>query len=64
MQKAGIPTAQFCEFSDAEKALIFINECQWKEGMVVKLDGLAAGKGVVVCQDKTKPVRHQRIDAR
>lgn len=45
-QKAGIPTAAYGRFTDAETAKDFIR----KNGapIVVKTDGLAAGKGVVV----------------
>ncbi|MCB8877303.1 phosphoribosylamine--glycine ligase [Acidisoma silvae] len=45
---AGIPTARWEAFTDAEQALDFIR----RRGapIVVKADGLAAGKGVVVAQ--------------
>ncbi len=48
MKKYGIPTADFECFDDQKKALAYIN----KKGapLVVKADGLAAGKGVMVCQ--------------
>ncbi len=48
MAKYGIPTAPFEVFDDPEKALAYIE----KKGapIVVKADGLAAGKGVIVCQ--------------
>ena len=46
MQRHGIPTAQFQTFTEAEAAKRYISE----RGalIVVKADGLAAGKGVVV----------------
>jgi len=46
VSKAGIPTAWYGRFTDMEKAKSFIRE----KGapIVVKTDGLAAGKGVVV----------------
>jgi len=46
MRKYGIPTAKYAVFTDADKAKAYIE----KEGapIVVKADGLAAGKGVVV----------------
>ncbi|MGB0432263.1 MAG: phosphoribosylamine--glycine ligase, partial [Bacteroidia bacterium] len=51
MKKHGIPTAEYGEFSDAEfdKAKAYIT----KSGapIVLKADGLAAGKGVRVCFD-------------
>ena len=53
---AGAPTAAWARFSDREAALAHVR----KTGapIVVKADGLAAGKGVVVAMDK-----HQAIDA-
>jgi phosphoribosylamine--glycine ligase len=47
MQKAGIPTAAFATFSDAQKAKDYI--AKQDKPLVVKADGLAAGKGVIVC---------------
>jgi phosphoribosylamine--glycine ligase len=49
MKKYGIPTAAYEVFSDTEKAIAYIH----KTGapIVVKADGLALGKGVVVAQD-------------
>lgn len=46
MARAGIPTAAYGSFSDEESALAYVRE----QGapVVVKADGLAAGKGVVV----------------
>ncbi len=49
MKKYGVPTADFEVFDDPEKAKEYIR----KKGapIVVKADGLAAGKGVVVAQN-------------
>lgn len=55
MNEAGVPTAGFYEFFDAESALTFIASTPLKQ-MVVKCDGLASGKGVVVCQNKTEAI--------
>ena len=46
MKKYGIPTAKYEVFTDAEKARTYVRE----EGapIVIKADGLAAGKGVIV----------------
>src|SRR3954467_10213238 len=46
MQRHGIPTAKYKSFVDAELAHVYIDE----QGapIVIKADGLAAGKGVVV----------------
>ncbi|MCM3639187.1 phosphoribosylamine--glycine ligase [Sporosarcina luteola] len=46
MSKYGIPTAAYGTFTDAEEAKAFIR--QQGAPIVVKADGLAAGKGVVV----------------
>ncbi len=47
LQKYGIPNAEFASFTTAEEALGYLQE----KGapIVVKADGLAAGKGVIVC---------------
>ncbi len=52
MQRHGIPTARFGTFGkdDAAAAEAFIKVMQ--PPMVVKADGLAAGKGVVICQTR------------
>ena len=46
----GIPTAAYTVFDDADKAHRFIDKRR-EETSVVKADGLAAGKGVIVCDD-------------
>ncbi|MBC7537259.1 MAG: phosphoribosylamine--glycine ligase [Bacteriovorax sp.] len=53
MNEAGVPTAGFSEFFQAEAALAYIESLK-NTKMVVKCDGLAAGKGVVVCLNKTE----------
>ena len=45
-----IPTASFATFSDATAAKRYLAEM--KPPYVVKADGLAAGKGVIVCSDR------------
>lgn len=49
MKKYGIPTAEYEVFSDMEKAIRYIRNKDVP--IVVKADGLALGKGVVVAQD-------------
>lgn len=49
MLEADIPTADFAVFSDAKKAKDYV--AKQDKPLVVKADGLAAGKGVVVCDD-------------
>ena len=58
MQRHGIPTAEFETFTDAAAAHAYVD----KKGapIVVKADGLAAGKGVVVAT--TLPEAHAAID--
>jgi phosphoribosylamine---glycine ligase len=58
MQRHGIPTAEFETFTDAALAHAYVD----RQGapIVVKADGLAAGKGVVVAM--TLPQAHEAID--
>ena len=51
MQRHGIPTAAFEVFETAENALAFVDAPSWEYPLVVKADGLAAGKGVVICEE-------------
>ncbi|MCA9050664.1 MAG: phosphoribosylamine--glycine ligase, partial [Planctomycetaceae bacterium] len=51
MKKGGIPTAAFRTFTRMEQAADYIDSLE--EGpVVVKADGLAAGKGVFVCSNR------------
>jgi phosphoribosylamine---glycine ligase len=58
MTKYGIPTAPFRTFSDPQQAKTYID--QHEVPLVVKADGLAAGKGVIVC--KTRESAHLAVD--
>ena len=49
MKKYNIPTAAYEEFSDYNKALEYIKTAKYP--LVVKADGLALGKGVIICQN-------------
>jgi phosphoribosylamine--glycine ligase len=50
MARHGIPTARFGSFSQLPEAELFIDELAQAGGrVVIKADGLAAGKGVVLC---------------
>lgn len=51
MAKYGIPTAWFKSFDDYSLVLRYLDELP-EQPIVVKADGLAAGKGSVVCPDK------------
>ncbi|MBR3296171.1 MAG: phosphoribosylamine--glycine ligase [Clostridia bacterium] len=50
MKKYGIPTARYEIFDDAEKAYAYVEEVG--APIVVKADGLALGKGVLICSTK------------
>jgi phosphoribosylamine--glycine ligase len=47
MKRNSIPTARFGIFEDAKKAQDYVKSLDYN--VVVKADGLAAGKGVIVC---------------
>lgn len=48
MKKYGIPTAQYENFTDPEAALKYLETA--KMPIVLKADGLALGKGVLICE--------------
>ena len=50
MKRNSIPTADFEIFDDAQKAKDFVKS--YDKPVVIKADGLAAGKGVIVCDTK------------
>ena len=54
-KKYNIPTADYRCFRDFNKALTYIN----KQNMpiVIKASGLAAGKGVIICQNKKEAIK-------
>ena len=54
MQRNSIPTAKFGIFDDPKKAEEFVNSVDFN--LVVKADGLAAGKGVIVCNSKEEAI--------
>ncbi len=49
MKKYGIPTAEYEVFDDMEKALAYLEGCDMP--IVIKADGLALGKGVVIAEN-------------
>lgn len=55
MKKYGIPTAAYETFTDPEKAIAYIR-AQNKYPTVLKADGLALGKGVLICQNEEEAV--------
>jgi phosphoribosylamine--glycine ligase len=50
LREQGIPTAAYATFDDAETALAYVSRQPYP--LVVKADGLAAGKGVAICADR------------
>ena len=54
LREAGVPTAEAALFDDRDAARAHARG--QRSGCVVKLDGLAAGKGVVVCDDAAQAV--------
>jgi phosphoribosylamine---glycine ligase len=57
LRHADVPTADYRVFRDAKAAITFLRERD-DVSMVVKADGLAGGKGVIVCDN-----REQALDA-
>jgi len=55
MAKYGIPTARYGTFEEPERAKEFIKTLG--ERVVVKADGLAAGKGAFVCQSQEEALK-------
>ena len=55
MKKYGIPTAAYETFTDMEEALKYVETCDIP--IVVKADGLALGKGVLICETREDAVR-------
>ena len=54
MKKYGIPTAKYETFTDENKALAYLNSSKFPT--VIKADGLALGKGVIIAANKDEAV--------
>ena len=54
MKRNDIPTARFEIFDDAQKAVDYVKSLDYH--VVVKADGLAAGKGVIVCNSNDEAI--------
>ena len=52
MKKYDIPTAGYENFNDPRKALEYLENVKYP--IVLKADGLALGKGVLICKDKSE----------
>jgi phosphoribosylamine--glycine ligase len=53
-----IPTAKYCNFSEVTPALSYLENCDLP--VVVKASGLAAGKGVIICNSKEEAEKEIR----
>ena len=49
MLNNGVKTGHYMEFDKYKEAVDYLSECAWP--VVIKADGLAAGKGVIICKD-------------
>ena len=54
MKKYGVKTAEYETFTNVDEALKYLETCPYPT--VVKADGLAAGKGVAICENKEEAV--------
>lgn len=63
MKKYGIPTAFYEVFTKSDKAIAYLRE-QNSYPAVIKADGLALGKGVIIAQNEDEAVKavHDMID--
>lgn len=63
MKKYGIPTAEYEVFTDSESAVKYLKEKNTYPA-VIKADGLALGKGVILAQNEEEAVQavHEMID--
>ncbi len=52
MKKYGIPTAAYETFDDVQPSLDYLQTCKYP--IVIKADGLALGKGVLICNSKAE----------
>lgn len=55
MHRFKIPSARFAAFSDIDEAVEYIKNLDYSK-MVIKADGLAAGKGVIIAQNKKEAI--------
>ncbi len=60
MKEQSIPTARFESFTDFREAEKFLRSVDWGSGWVIKADGLALGKGVVVAESREEALATAR----
>lgn len=58
MKKYGIPTAEYAIFHEYEKAKAYVETCHIP--VVLKADGLALGKGVLICKTREEALEGLR----
>lgn len=56
LKKYNIPTAAYEVFSETDKAITYIKNNATNYPIVLKADGLAAGKGVIIAEDEAQAV--------
>ena len=63
MKKYAIPTAEYEVFTQADKALAYI-QAKGRYPVVIKADGLALGKGVLICESEAeaKAALHEMME--
>lgn len=55
MNKYGVKTAKYSSFTEKDKAIQYLDEMNYP--LVVKASGLAAGKGVIICQNREEALK-------
>ncbi|KAI6222725.1 Trifunctional purine biosynthetic protein adenosine-3 [Aphelenchoides besseyi] len=60
MIRHSLPTARYSSFTDVNKAVEFVQNLTWKPPIVIKEDGLCAGKGVHICISNSEAERQIR----
>lgn len=55
MRDAKVKTAEYESFNDIEKALTYVDKCSFP--IVIKANGLASGKGVIIAEDKESAIK-------
>jgi len=63
LRNADVPSADYQTFDDAESAVKFLQQRE-DTPVVVKADGLAAGKGVIVCSGRNEALEAVNVIAR
>lgn len=54
LQSIGIPTPRFATFTDHQDAMDYV--LKQSDALVIKADGLAGGKGVIVCKNQDEAI--------